>query len=68
MAIRLQDYSSIYEKSNYFCIFVLDKRQKRSFSVKTELHDLEKLKLYKDHYYPSDDEIIRLDESQNLGW
>ena len=39
---------------------------KRSFSVKAELHDLEKIKLYKDYYYPSDDEISRLDDSQSL--
>ena len=39
---------------------------KRSFSVKAELHDLEKIKLYKDHYYPTDDEISRLDDSQSL--
>ena len=47
-------------------LLCIDKRMKRSFSVKAELHDLEKIKLYKDHYYPTDDEISRLDASQSL--
>ena len=47
--------------------FDSDSRQKRSFSVKADVHDLEKIKLYKDYYYLTDDEISRLDRSENLG-
>ena len=59
-------FMSIFVKILNQCIFYIDKRSKRSFNVKPELHDLEKIKLYKDHYYPTDDEISRLDDSQSL--
>ena len=50
-----------------FWIFNSGDRRKRSLNVKADLHDLDKLALYKNNYYPTDDEISRLDKLGRLG-
>ena len=39
-------------------------REKRSFSVKAGLHDLEKLKLFKNHFYPTDEEVNKVKQGK----
>ena len=62
--ILLKHIMHLYIK---FSIFNSGDRRNRSWNVKADLHDLDKLALYKNNYYPTDDEISRLDKLGRLG-
>ena len=41
-------------------------REKRSLSVKAGLHDLEKLKLFKNYFYPTDEEVNKMKKGTSV--